>query len=61
MSEEVATKKGINPMARIVAVAQAGVEPDIMGTGPIPAVELVVNFFTIGIIMLQNLIVIIEL
>lgn len=43
MSEEVATKKGINPMARIVAVAQAGVEPDIMGTGPIPAVELVLR------------------
>ncbi|XP_043484758.1 acetyl-CoA acetyltransferase, cytosolic [Leptopilina heterotoma] len=43
MSAEVATKKGITPMARIVAVAQAGVEPDIMGTGPIPAVELVLR------------------
>lgn len=43
MSAEAAAKKGITPMARIVAAAQAGVKPEIMGTGPIPAVELVVS------------------
>ncbi|XP_051157114.1 acetyl-CoA acetyltransferase, cytosolic [Leptopilina boulardi] len=43
MSAKAAAKKGITPMVRIVAVAQAGVEPDIMGTGPIPAVELVLR------------------
>ncbi|XP_033213088.1 acetyl-CoA acetyltransferase, cytosolic [Belonocnema kinseyi] len=43
MSREAAAEKGVTPLARIVAVAQAGVEPNIMGTGPIPAVELVLK------------------
>lgn len=43
MSAEVALKKGLSPMAKIVAVAQVGVEPKIMGIGPIPAIELVVS------------------
>jgi len=37
MTEEEATKRGITPKARIVSWAQAGVDPSIMGTGPIPA------------------------
>ncbi|MBC7283633.1 acetyl-CoA C-acetyltransferase [Hoeflea sp.] len=37
MSEEEASKRGITPMARIVSWATAGVDPQIMGTGPIPA------------------------
>ena len=37
MSEEKAQVLGLTPMARIVAFASAGVEPSIMGTGPIPA------------------------
>ena len=32
-----ANRLGLQPMARIASWAQAGVEPDIMGTGPIPA------------------------
>jgi len=32
-----AEKRGIAPLARIVAWAHAGVDPSIMGTGPIPA------------------------
>jgi acetyl-CoA C-acetyltransferase len=32
-----ASRRGINPIARIVSWAQAGVDPAIMGTGPIPA------------------------
>jgi acetyl-CoA C-acetyltransferase len=32
-----ADKLGLEPMARIVAYANAGVDPKIMGTGPIPA------------------------
>jgi acetyl-CoA C-acetyltransferase len=35
MSE--AKKRGIKPMAKIVSWAHAGVDPSIMGTGPIPA------------------------
>jgi acetyl-CoA C-acetyltransferase len=37
MSEEEAAKRGIKPLARIVSWATAGVDPAIMGTGPIPA------------------------
>ncbi|HWB44319.1 MAG TPA: acetyl-CoA C-acetyltransferase [Hyphomicrobiaceae bacterium] len=32
-----AEKRGIQPLARIVSWAHAGVDPSIMGTGPIPA------------------------
>jgi acetyl-CoA C-acetyltransferase len=37
MSESEARRRGIEPLARIVSWAQAGVDPAIMGTGPIPA------------------------
>jgi acetyl-CoA C-acetyltransferase len=37
MSEKEATRRGIAPLARIVSWATAGVDPAIMGTGPIPA------------------------
>ena len=37
MTEENAGKRGITPLARIVSWATAGVDPKIMGTGPIPA------------------------
>jgi len=37
MSAAEASKRGITPMARIVSWATAGVDPSIMGTGPIPA------------------------
>ncbi len=37
MSAEKAGKLGIKPMARIVSYASAGVDPAIMGTGPIPS------------------------
>jgi acetyl-CoA C-acetyltransferase len=36
-TEEKAQSLGLTPMARIVAFASAGVDPAIMGTGPIPA------------------------
>ena len=37
MSAAEAEKRGIEPLARIVSYATAGVDPSIMGTGPIPA------------------------
>lgn len=37
MSAANAEKRGIKPLARIVSWANAGVDPSIMGTGPIPA------------------------
>ena len=37
MTAENAAKRGVEPLARIVAWATSGVDPAIMGTGPIPA------------------------
>lgn len=37
MSAEEAKKRGVKPLARIVSWATSGVDPSIMGTGPIPA------------------------
>ncbi len=37
MSAEKAKAMGLKPMAKIVSYASAGVDPAIMGTGPIPA------------------------
>jgi acetyl-CoA C-acetyltransferase len=41
MSEDRAAELGIQPMARILASAVTGVEPEIMGVGPIEAVRKV--------------------
>jgi len=37
MSEEEAVRRGITPLARIASWATAGVDPAVMGSGPIPA------------------------
>ncbi len=37
MSGEDAARRGVTPLARIVSWATAGVDPAVMGTGPIPA------------------------
>jgi acetyl-CoA C-acetyltransferase len=37
MTATEAEKRGVTPLARIVSWAQAGLDPSIMGTGPIPA------------------------
>ena len=38
-SEEAVKKYGLEPMARIVSMAVAGVDPAIMGIGPVPATQ----------------------
>lgn len=38
-SSDAVTRYGLMPIAKIIASSSAGVHPDIMGTGPIPAVE----------------------
>src|SRR5882672_6846912 len=40
MSAEEASRRGVKPLARIVSWATAGVDPAIMGSGPIPASRL---------------------
>jgi len=41
MDSAFAKKSGVKPMARLVAYAHAGVAPEVMGLGPIPAVRRV--------------------
>jgi acetyl-CoA C-acetyltransferase len=40
-TSEYAKKNGLKPMARLVAYSHAGVDPQVMGLGPIPAVRKV--------------------
>ena len=37
MTRAEAAKRGLKPLARIASLATAGVDPAVMGTGPIPA------------------------
>lgn len=39
MSADKARELGLKPLARIVSFAKAGVEPDLMGYGPVPAIR----------------------
>jgi len=41
MEQKTAENSNLKPMARLVAYAHAGVEPQVMGLGPIPAVRRV--------------------
>jgi acetyl-CoA acetyltransferase family protein len=40
MEAEEAKKRGLEPMAKVVSIGWAGVDPTIMGWGPIPASEM---------------------
>jgi acetyl-CoA C-acetyltransferase len=40
MAADAAAQAGLKPLARVVSYGVAGVDPSIMGTGPIPAVQL---------------------
>ena len=39
MERKLAEKRGVKPLARLVAYGHAGVDPRVMGLGPIPAVQ----------------------
>jgi acetyl-CoA C-acetyltransferase len=39
MSEEEAEKRGLKPLARIAGYSVAGVDPKVMGIGPVPAIQ----------------------
>lgn len=43
MSDQRAQQLGIKPLARIAGYAKAGVEPELMGYGPVPAVRKVLK------------------
>jgi 3-oxoadipyl-CoA thiolase len=42
-SEAAASRNGLKPMARIVGMSAAGVEPRVMGIGPVPATRKVLD------------------
>jgi acetyl-CoA acyltransferase len=48
-SEQVATRHGLTPMARLVASAAAGVAPRVMGIGPVPASRKALTLAGLGI------------
>lgn len=43
MSAEAADKAGLKPLARLVACASGGVDPSVMGLGPVPATRLALD------------------
>ena len=43
MERKAAEKRGLKPLARLVAYAHAGVDPKYMGIGPVPAVKKVLE------------------
>ena len=49
MSAAAARARGLEPMARIVASAVAGVSPEVMGIGPVPAVRKLLARAGVGV------------
>jgi acetyl-CoA C-acetyltransferase len=50
MERDLARKRGLQPMGRLVAYSYAGVDPKYMGIGPVPAVQALLKKtgFTLG-------------
>jgi 3-oxoadipyl-CoA thiolase len=48
-SEDAAQRFGLTPLARVVGAATAGVEPNLMGIGPIPATEKLLKRLNVSI------------
>lgn len=59
MKKSEAANRGLTPLAQIVSWSQVGVEPSIMGTGPIPAIKqavsLILNISTYSLLCRMNL------
>ena len=49
MSKDAAERLGVEPMARVVAATEAGVDPAIMGIGPVPSMQKLLEGLEIGI------------
>jgi hypothetical protein len=47
MKSSEAKQRGLSPICRIVSWAQTGVDPEIMGTGPISATQKAVRVFSL--------------
>jgi len=48
MSADEVKKRGVQPLAKIIAFAQGGCEPDIMGIGMVPSVQTVLKKSRLG-------------
>ncbi|MGH9512990.1 MAG: 3-oxoadipyl-CoA thiolase [Terriglobales bacterium] len=48
-SERAAAKFGLTPVARVLGAAAAGVEPRMMGIGPIPAIKKLLDRFKLSL------------
>jgi 3-oxoadipyl-CoA thiolase len=48
-SEDAVNRHGLRPRARILGMASAGVEPRVMGIGPVPAVRKLLGRLDLGI------------
>ncbi len=48
-SENAAVKNGLTPVARVAGASAAGVEPRVMGIGPIPAIQKLLDRFKLTI------------
>ena len=44
MEAEEAKKRGLEPMARIISIGWAGVDPSVMGRGPVPATQKALDY-----------------
>ena len=44
MEAEEAKKRGLKPLARIVSIGWAGVDPSVMGRGPVPATKMALKY-----------------
>ena len=49
LSREKATRLGVEPMARLLGVAEAGVDPRVMGIGVVPAVRRLLERLDLGL------------
>ncbi len=43
VSEEEVKNKGLSPLAEVIAISQGGVDPALMGLGPVPAIKKVLK------------------
>jgi len=48
LSESAVERHGVEPMARLVAYTEAGVDPKVMGLGPVPAVRALLEKTGLG-------------
>lgn len=49
MGEETARRRGVQPLARLVASVSVAVEPRVMGIGPVPAIRKLLQVTRLGI------------